>query len=91
MAWLDEKLPVPKRFNRTKSKGFYRRNTRGIAWFRETATEFISKMQVVKSVLESHGHRVHMICEKRIGYVVYEDEFQVVAEPFAETRTKGNG
>ena len=30
-----------------------------------------------------------MIVEDRLGYVVYEDAFQTVAEPFAETRTSG--
>jgi hypothetical protein len=30
---------------------------------------------------------VTMVRQARIGYVVYEDSDQVVAEPFAETRT----
>jgi hypothetical protein len=28
-----------------------------------------------------------MISEARVGYVVYEDAFQVIAEPFSDTRT----
>jgi len=28
-----------------------------------------------------------MLDEERPGYVVYEDEHQVIAEPFADTRT----
>lgn len=28
-----------------------------------------------------------MLTETRIGYVVYEDDLQVVAEPFADTKT----
>jgi hypothetical protein len=28
-----------------------------------------------------------MLTETRVGYVVYEDAFQVVAEPFSDTRT----
>lgn len=31
LAWFEENLKTPTRFNRTKSKGFYRRKTRGIA------------------------------------------------------------
>lgn len=87
MSWFDTALPVPRRFNRSKSKGHYRRATRGITWFRETAMDHLSKMHIVKSILESQGHPVDMIIESRIGYIVYEDEVQVVAEPFAETRT----
>jgi hypothetical protein len=28
-----------------------------------------------------------MLTETRVGYVVYEDDLQVVAEPFADTKT----
>lgn len=39
LAWFEKNLETPTRFNRTKSEGFYRRKTRGIAWFKDTATE----------------------------------------------------
>jgi len=87
LDWFEKHLPKPARFNRTRSKGYYRRATRGIAWFRETAVECIGQMHRMKSVLEAQGHEVLLICESRIGYIVYEDRFQVIAEPFAETRT----
>ena len=51
LVWFEEHLPVPKRFNKTKSKGYYRRNTRGIAWFREQAVEHIPRMNEIKRVL----------------------------------------
>ena len=41
----------------------------------------------VEQLVEANGHVVEIIREERIGYVVYEDEAQVVAEPFANTRT----
>lgn len=44
-------------------------------------------MHVLKRVLESHGLAVTVVQETHVGYVVYEDEAQVVAEPFADTRT----
>ena len=87
LAWFEKNLKTPERFNRTRSKGHYRRNTKGIAWFRDTASECISLMHVLKRILESHGLAVVVISETHVGYVVYEDEFQVVAEPFADTRT----
>lgn len=88
LAWFDEHLPAPERFNRSKSKGFYRRNTRGIAWFKDTATEHLARMHQITAVLERNGHPVTMLSEARVGYVVHEDAHQVVAEPFADTRTR---
>ena len=87
LAWFAEHVTTPDRFNRSGSKGFYRRNTRGIAWFRDTATECISRMHDLRRVLEANGHPVDVIREDRVGYIVYEDDVQVVAEPFADTRT----
>lgn len=87
LAWFSENLPVPKRFNRSTSKGYYRRRTRGIAWFRDNALTHISRMHEIKRVLEANGHVVYIVREDRIGYVVYEDAVQVIAEPFADTRT----
>ena len=87
LAWFDEHLGTPARFNRRTSKSHYRQSGKGIAWFRDTAADCIAQMHRIKLVLESHGHHVTMIREDRIGYVVYEDELQVVAEPFADTKT----
>ena len=87
LTWFAKHLDTPSRFNRTKSKGFYRRNTRGIAWFKDTAAEHLACMHEIRRVLEQNGHVVEILSEARVGYVVYEDTFQVVAEPFSETRT----
>ena len=87
LAWFGKNLAEPARFNRTRSKGYDRRQTRGIAWFRDTATEHISRVQQLRVVLEAHGYHVSMLREERPGYIVYEDEHQVIAEPFADTRT----
>src|ERR1044071_4001166 len=77
LAWFEKNLETPTRFNRTTSKGFYRRKTRGIAWFKDSATEHLTRMHQIKEVLERYGHRVAMISESRVGYVVYDDELQV--------------
>jgi len=37
------------------------------------------------AILENHGVHVRTIKTVRPGYVVYEDEFQVVAAPFADS------
>jgi hypothetical protein len=87
LKWFAKNLPIPKRFNRSASKGFYRRKTKGIAWFRDDALEHISRMHEVRRLLEASGYVVHVIQEDRVGYVVYTDSAQVIAEPFADTRT----
>ena len=87
LNWFEANPKTPARFNRTRSKGYYRRNTRGIAWFRDRAGECISRMHVLKRLIESHGYAVAVIHETHVGYIVYEDEAQVVAEPFTDTRT----
>jgi hypothetical protein len=87
LAWFGEHLPVPRRFSRTSSKGFYRRKSKGIAWFRDNALEHIARLRQIQAVLEAHGHGVRMLVEERIGYVVYEDDAQVIAEPFKDTDT----
>jgi hypothetical protein len=57
---------LPTRFNRSKSKGFYRRRTRGIAWLKDSATEHVARMHQIKSVLERYGHPVVVLAESRI-------------------------
>ena len=44
-------------------------------------------MHELKRILEANGHPVTVIREDRIGFVIFEDDLQVVAEPFADTVT----
>src|SRR5687767_7011096 len=55
LSWFAKHLPEPKRFNRSTSKGFYRRTTKGIAWFRDSAAECLARMHEVKEILEAEG------------------------------------
>ena len=82
LSWFEANLATPARFNRTKSKGYYRRSTAGVSWLKPTATEHIAKMRALIVILEENGYRVSQITTKRPGYVVFEDDHQVVAEPF---------
>jgi hypothetical protein len=70
-----------------RGTGFYRRKTRGIAWFKDTASEHLARMHGLKEILDKYGHDVVMLSEPRVGYVVHEDPFQIIAEPFSDTRT----
>lgn len=89
LLWFSKNLRISERFNSSRSNGHYRRNSRGIAWFRDDAPEHLTRMHEVKRILETNGHVVHVIQEDRVGYIVYEDDAQVIAEPFADTRTGG--
>ncbi len=44
-------------------------------------------MYTIKRILETHDHMVVVLHETRVGYIVYEDDVQVIAEPFSNTRT----
>ncbi len=37
------------------------------------------------AMLQHHHVPVRMLKTERVGYVVYEDKHQIVAEPYAET------
>jgi len=41
----------------------------------------------MKRIVEANGYSVGLVRADRVGYVIYEDEVQVVAEPFADTPT----
>lgn len=86
LHWFGENLETPNRFNRTKSKGYYRRTTKGISWFKSSAETHVTKMHRMVAILGDQGHHVSMIKASNPGYIVYEDDHQVVAEPFSDLR-----
>jgi hypothetical protein len=82
--WFNQHLEKPTRFTASKPP-FYRKRSRAISWFKDTAHEHLDRVRELVLILEQHGIPVRMLKTKRVGYVVYEDEFQVVAEPFADS------
>ena len=83
MAWFGDNLKVPSRFARSKNPSAH---NKAISWFKDSAKEHIRKMREIARLLDSYGVPTKMIQEKKIGYVVYEDECQVTAVPFGETK-----
>jgi len=81
--WFDENLERPTRFTRAKAP-FYRKKHRALCWFKDTAVEHLVHVREMVSILENHEVHVRLLEAKRVGYVVYEDEYQIVAEPFAD-------
>jgi hypothetical protein len=85
LDWFDKHLEEPDRFTKSK-RPFYRKKRRAISWFKSSAIEHLAMMRELIAVLENHEVPVRIIKTNRPGYVVYEDEFQVVSEPFRDTR-----
>ena len=82
--WFNKNLEKPTRFTSAKPP-YYRKRKNGISWFKDTAREHIGKMRETVALLEHHDVPVRVIKTTRPGYVVYEDEFQIVAVPFADS------
>lgn len=80
--WFNEHLERPDRFSRSS-----RHNPKNVAisWFKDSATTHISKMREMAAILNAHDVTVEVIQTERPGYIVYEDRYQVCAEPFRET------
>ena len=55
---------------------------RAISWFKASATEHIAQARELAAVLDANDIRTEMLTADQPGYIVYEDEFQVLAEPF---------
>jgi hypothetical protein len=74
-AWFSENLEKPTSFGRDTLRF-------GICWFKTGAAEHISRIWEMVEILERNGIYVKKIRTDRPGYVIYEDEWQLVAEPF---------
>jgi hypothetical protein len=81
--WFNENLEKSTRFTASKPL-FYRNPNKAISWFKDSATDHLAHIRDLVAILQNHGISVRMLKTDRVGYVVYEDEYQIVAEPFAD-------
>ncbi len=84
-GWFNENLEKPTRFTASKPP-FYRKKNKAISWFKDSAHEHLAHVRSLVAILQNHGIPVRMLKTERVGYIVYEDEYQVVAEPFSDTQ-----
>jgi hypothetical protein len=82
--WFNDNLEKPKRFSSAKPPYCGKRQN-GIARFKDSVHQHIAKMREMAFLLEHHDVPVRMMKTARPGYVVYEDGFQIVAVPFADS------
>ena len=80
--WFNENLEKPTRFTASKPP-FYRKKSKAISWFKDSAHGHLARVRSLVAILQNHGISVQMLKTDRVGYVTYEDEYQIVAEPFA--------
>jgi hypothetical protein len=80
LKWFEGNLGTP--WHRgTPTRRNDRRHTRGVSWFKATAVDHLARMHEIRLVLERYGHQVQILTAARVGHVVCEDQYQVVAEP----------
>jgi hypothetical protein len=79
--WFNMNLERPTRFTASKPP-YYRKQSRAISWFKDNAQDHIDHIWDLVAILRQHGISVRMLKTDRVGYVVYEDDYQIVAELF---------
>ena len=82
IRWFNLNLKGPFEY-RLKSP---RRARHSICWFKSDAHEHLKRAWEMSMILERNNVFVRMIKSRRVGYIIYEDEAQVLAEPFADIR-----
>lgn len=80
--WFRFNLKKPRSFARSSKP--HAKNV-ALSWYKDSAVEHIAKTQGLVEILRAHGVAVDLLRTDRPGYVVYEDPYQVAAEPFRET------
>ena len=80
--WFRRNLKAPRKLNRSRRPN---RKPKAICWFKPTAVEHIAKARAIVRALQDLGVDVRMLKTDSPGYVVYQDDYQIAAEPFADT------
>lgn len=80
--WFNANLKKPSTFSRSSKPHAL---NKAISWFKDSADVHIFYMRELAAILENHGVRIEAIRTERPGYIVYEDEHQITAEPFSDS------
>ena len=82
--WFRKHLRKPRSFTRSTKP---HAKKVALSWFKDAATDHIRNMRAIAAILDGYGIQVDVLHTERPGYVVYEDSYQVTAEPFSDTTT----
>lgn len=80
-AWFNAELERPARFNKASA-----RSNIALSWYKSTATEHISHMYALVPIFENYDLLITVVKSRQPGYIVFEDDHQVVAIPFNKAR-----
>ncbi len=80
LDWIQKEIPIPTRFARRRNS--FHKETHGVSWVKAESTEFVRHLYAIADILGRCGIVIDIVRTARPGYVVYEDDCQVVAEPF---------
>lgn len=82
LTWFKTNLPIPDRFSRSRKP---HRQDNGICWFKTQATECMRNIRYLVLLVSEHDVVVRELLTDTPGYMIYEDDSQVVAQPFSST------
>jgi hypothetical protein len=82
LDWFNENLKRPERLAASRRP---HGDETGISWIRSTAHEHMKRLRRMVALLQSGGVKIHELRTLRPGYILYEDDHQVVALPFGDT------
>jgi len=86
LLWFEDKLPVPPRGRfQVRSKTWWR--SQGICWFRSEAREMVRRAYGLRNLLAECDILISQLHTDRPGQILYQDDFQIIAKPAAETPT----
>jgi hypothetical protein len=77
---IQQEVPIPTRFARRRNG--YHKETHGVSWAKAESTEFVRHLYAIADIVRRYDASVDIVRTTRPGHVVYEDDWQVVAEPF---------
>lgn len=75
--WFNENIPHPPFKKMLESKKW---TPDAVAWFKSNQKTSIKKMQELTKILEKYYYKIQIMTSNNPGKIVYEDEYQVVAE-----------
>jgi hypothetical protein len=83
-GWFNDNLQKPERLSLSARP---HAKEQALSWFKDTASEHITKMREFAEILTRNDVPVSIIITTRPGYIIYEDKHQVCAYPFSDTPT----
>jgi hypothetical protein len=79
--WFKYNLELPSRVRRNKNS---KKPPTAVSWFKSTANEHIQNLREISNIIQRYGVVVGFVRTEKPGYILYEDEYQVFAEPISE-------